>query len=236
MSRIALREDGLLVVDAVLAAADFECLWRDIRKRDFRSVHAQKWDKAWRLCDGLPLRGESIYFDPKGAFGWKGSSYPTRTRLDFLIDAIRRASAAYPDVVGTEGVDWTAIYLAPWFYPVGSALSVHRDSDQRTGSFTFYIHPRWNLHWGGDLHVFPGSSAIADEFLLRNDDEDEQWPARQENSETDDAGISISIPPKPNRLVLIASNRPHRIARVDQNAGTAVRASVAGFFLRHTLV
>jgi hypothetical protein len=114
MSRIALREDGLLVLDAVLAAADFECLWRDIRKRDFRSVHAQKWDKAWRLCDGLPMRGESIYFDPKGAFGWKGCSYPTRTRLDLLIDAIRRASAAYPDVVGTEGVDWTAIYLAPW--------------------------------------------------------------------------------------------------------------------------
>jgi hypothetical protein len=33
-------------------------------------------------------------------------------------------------------------------------------------------------------------------------------------------------------LVLIGEDRPHRVTRVDQNAGAHVRASIAGFFLR----
>ena len=53
-----------------------------------------------------------------------------------------------------------------------------------------------------------------------------------DGSEGDDPGIAISIVPKPNRLVLLGPNRPHRIHRVDTNAGTHARASIAGFFLR----
>jgi hypothetical protein len=40
------------------------------------------------------------------------------------------------------------------------------------------------------------------------------------------------VSPLPSRLVLIGPNRPHRIARVDPNAGARVRSSIAGFFLQ----
>ena len=53
-----------------------------------------------------------------------------------------------------------------------------------------------------------------------------------EGREDDDPGIATSVVPKPNRLVLIGANRPHRVSRVDQNAGAHLRASIAGFFLR----
>ncbi len=44
--------------------------------------------------------------------------------------------------------------------------------------------------------------------------------------------VALAIAPSPNRLVLLGEDRPHRVARVDQNAGAHVRVSIAGFFLR----
>jgi 2OG-Fe(II) oxygenase superfamily len=233
MSHPVLREGGLVVTDNVLPAADFRALCREVAQGDYRWVHAQKWDKAWRLWDGNPLRGESVYFDPNRVFGWKGATYPTSTSVDLLIDAVRRMSAACPDVAGAEGVDWIALYLAPWLYPVGSALSLHQDAERYTGSFTFFAHPRWSVHWGGELLVSPSPASAAGVAAAQPTahGSDEHWISEDGNDDHD-PGIATCLSPRPNRLVLIGPDRPHRVVRVDRNAGARARASIAGFFLR----
>jgi hypothetical protein len=53
---------------------------------------------------------------------------------------------------------------------------------------------------------------------------DENSASGDWDDEADDpAGISTSILPRPNRLVLIGPDRPHRITRVDHRRGTRTR-------------
>ncbi|RSZ55528.1 hypothetical protein HF313_09160 [Massilia atriviolacea] len=229
MSRVVLHEPGLMVADAVLPPELFKALGRDVAHSEFRSVHAQKWDKSWRLWDGNPLRGESVYFDPSGLFRGNGAAYPTGGVVDVLIEQLRAWAGVHPDLVGREGSDWVALYLAPWIYPVGSALSLHRDGEQYSGAFTYFVHSRWRTHWGGELLV---SQQQALEIAPAAHEGDAPWMSGDGNADADPGGIATCITPLPNRLVLLGPDRPHRVARVDQNAGLHVRASMAGFFLR----
>ncbi|MES2019404.1 MAG: 2OG-Fe(II) oxygenase [Pseudomonadota bacterium] len=231
MSTISLREPGLLVADALLGERALAALREHVAHGDYHSVHAQRWDRVWRLWDGQPQRGASVCYDPEARFDHKGGAYPTGTPMDQLIDAVRTQSALHPEVAGLEGHDWAGIYLCPWLYPVGSALSLHQDAAKYTGSFAFFLHPRWRLHWGGELFVYPpcdpdriGKSASFGH--------DQPWMSDDGPDEDMIADVAIAISPSPNRLVLLGEERPHRVARVDQNAGARVRASVAGFFLR----
>jgi len=221
MSRITHRDEGILVVDEVLPARALRLLRDEVAAGDYRHVHAQGWDKAWRLWDGHPLRGESVYFDPDKRFGWKGAVYPTASAVDDLIDQVRAATTECPDIAGVEGVDWVALYLAPWIYPVGSALAQHRDGGRYSGSFAYFAHARWGTHWGGELLVSRPSPDLAGPIDWMSDEPDDPGP-----------GLATCISPRPNRLVLLGPDRPHRIARVDSSAGTHVRTSIAGFFLR----
>jgi 2OG-Fe(II) oxygenase superfamily len=231
MSAVALSQQGLLVADGLLGAGALAALREHVAVSEYRGVHGQKWDRVWRLWDGHPQRGPSVHYDPEGRFDHKGLAYPTGTVLDQLIDAVRTQSALHPDVAGLEGVDWAGIYLCPWLYPVGSALSLHQDAAKYTGSFTFFLHSRWRLHWGGELFVYPppdparldGSPAFGN---------DHPWMSDDGPDEAMIADVAVAISPRPNRLVLLGEDRPHRVARVDPNAGAHVRASIAGFFLR----
>ena len=63
-------------------------------------------------------------------------------------------------------------------------------------------------------------------------------PARLSNDGTEDAGdpgIATSVSPRPNRLVLLGANRPHRIARVNENAGSQRPHQYRRFFLALTV-
>jgi hypothetical protein len=228
--KIALEGNGLAVFDDVLDPAQFAAVNRLVEASDFHSVHRRGWNPAWRLWDGAPLRGAPVYYDPAGVHGSKGASYPTTTGLDAVIDAIRRVVATRPRVAGTEGTDWTAMFLSPWLYPVGSALSLHLDGGAYSGAFTYFVHTRWSLHWGGELLVLPPRATTpsgsprghAERWLSEEDDLDAQAGA----------GLATCVFPRPNRLVLVGPDRPHMIRRVDTNAGAHARASLAGFFLR----
>ncbi|MDP3280439.1 MAG: 2OG-Fe(II) oxygenase [Nitrosomonas sp.] len=220
--RVMVREPGLLVIDHVLPPPQFEAMARAIAEGEYRSVHSERHDRAWRPWDGTPLRAGSMYYDPGVVFDWQGPLYPSGTAVDPLIDRVRQAAEACPEIVGREGLDWIALYLSAWLYPVGSALSLHRDGDQYSGAFAFFAHRRWCAHWGGELLVQPPSA--------RRPGYGTTWIA--DDGDDDDAGIATCVIPRPNRLVLLGPNRPHRIARVDANAGTHARASIAGFFLR----
>lgn len=231
MTDVCLHESGLLVTDGLLAAGPLAALREQVALADFRGVHGQKWDRVWRLWDGNPQRGPSLWYDPDVRFDHKGPAYPTGTAMDALVDAVRTQAALHPDIAGLEGVDWIGIYLCPWLYPVGSALSLHQDAARYTGSFTFFLHPRWRLHWGGELFVYPPAdpARAGSSPALGND---YPWLSDDGPDEAMIADVATAISPSPNRLVLLGEDRPHRVARVDANAGAHVRASVAGFFLR----
>lgn len=234
VSDTVLKEEDLVVADDFLPAGTFDLLRREVARGRYKSVHSQTWDKAWRPWDGQPLRGEAVYFDPGRVFGWTGATYPTGSSVDALVDAVRRMTELFPEVVGVEGANWTALYLSPWLYPVGSALSLHRDGDRYSGAFTHFVHDRWNTAWGGELIAARSAPPEARTPVPAgtSDHIDEEWMAAEGGEDPDDPGVATCISPKPNRLVLLGPDRPHRIARVDQNAGARMRASVAGFFLR----
>ncbi len=224
------HDSQLIVVDDVLPAQEFSSLHGEIVAGTYHSVHARRWDKSWRPWDGDPLRGEAVYFDPRNHFGWKGATYPTATSVDALVDHLRRLSHDHPKLVGVEGRDWVALFLAPWLYPVGSSLSPHRDAGPYSGSFTFFANKRWRPHWGGQLLVLrdtPSGSGLTDNGG-RGSLIEEAYEAEGQSR----LGVATCVFPQPNRLAVIGPNCDHMIARVDTNAGSRVRASIAGFFLR----
>ena len=222
------------MVDDLLPPATFASLIHDIGRGEYRSVHARGWDKAWRLWDGSPLRGEPVYFDPTGAFRRDGARYPTHSAVDPFFEAVQELTARYPEIAGTEGNDWVAAFLSPWLYPAGSSLSLHCDGGDYSGAFTFFAHPEWRMHWGGELFVLQDNGlAYAHEPLASAATAGQPWLSEADRIDDGAAlGIATCIFPRPNRLVLIAPDRPHMIRRVDPNAGTHVRTSLAGFFLR----
>jgi hypothetical protein len=220
-------DSGLAVIDGVLSSADFASLHEAAAEGRYRSVHRDGWDKAWRRWDGEPLRGEGIYYDPTNRFDWRGARYPTGSPLDLLVETLRSFTSDHPEIVGVEGSDWDSIFLSPWIYPVGSALSPHCDADHYSGSFTYFLHAVWSPTWGGELIVYDeGSNAAYD--LPREGGH--PWLSGFVGQLG--GGIDRAIFPAPNRLALLGRNRIHRIARVDPNAGTHVRLSIAGFFFR----
>lgn len=221
--RLVFERGDALVFDDLLPPPAFEALSAHIEGLEYRSVHARHWKKSWRLSDGDPLRGPAVYFDPGGRFHGDEPVYPTGTPLDPVVEAVRQAAALHPAIVGTEGRDWISLFLSPWLYPVGSGLSYHRDGGEYSGSFTFFVNASWRLDWGG--------------LLLLGDESTPVEPVRDawgEKAAASGARASWAscICPRPNRLALIGPDCGHMITRVDRNAGSSVRASVAGFFLR----
>ena len=219
--KVVLASRDLVVADEVLGADALTALRRELTSARYESVHARGWDHAWRLGDGSPLRGSGVYYDPQGTRPTARARYPTASVVDEFIDTLRALTAEHPEVVGTEGVDWAAVFLSPWLYPVGSALSLHRDGGGYSGAFTFFAHPRWGVHWGGELLLLDEGADVAPLGTTG-------WMVDDQA----DSGVATCVFPRPNRLVLVGPKRPHMISRVDVNAGDHVRTTLAGFFLR----
>lgn len=227
MSVVIYADSGLAVLDGVLSSEDFASLHGAAAQGRYRSVHHDGWDKAWRPWDGRPLRGEGIYYDPSNRFDWRGTRYPTGSALDAFVESLRSFTDVHPEIVGVEGRDWDSIFLSPWIYPVGSALSPHCDADRYSGSFTYFLHTLWSPTWGGELIVYADGTNVIESLA---DDGGHPWLSGFVGQLG--GGIDRAIFPAPNRLVLLGRDRIHRIARIDTNAGTHVRLSIAGFFFR----
>ena len=222
--RVTLAMADAVVVDDVVDGQTFAAIRHELAGAAFTSVHSRGWDKAWRLGDGDALRGPPVYYDPASSIDRPGARYPTSSAIDRFVDAVRHLAKQHVGVVGREGVDWVAMYLSPWLYPVGSALSLHRDGGRYSGAFTYFAHPRWGAHWGGDLLLLEGGSSER----ARAEQAEIGWLAEDEVP----IEPATCVFPRPNRLVLLGPNRPHLVSRVDANAGDHVRTSLAGFFLR----
>ena len=219
--KTVLERSDAIVIDDVLPAAAFKALANHLAAVEYRSVHAGRWDKAWRLSGGEPLRGLPVFLDPSGRFHGEAPVYPTATPFDALVEAVHGVAGEHPSIVGVERRDWLSLFLSPWLYPVGSGLDFHRDGGRYSGSFTFFLNASWRLDWGGLL-------LLGDEQVPVEPPQS-AWGANVSGGAASDG---IYVCPRPNRLALIGPRCGHMITRVDRNAGTQVRASVAGFFLR----
>jgi Rps23 Pro-64 3,4-dihydroxylase Tpa1-like proline 4-hydroxylase len=197
-------------------------------------VHGHGWRKAWRINDGYPLQGGTVYAAPDNLLqaGPQRARYPTGTDMDLFIEQIFCVLPEVEKIIGSMGGDWFAFTASPWIYPRGTALSLHQDGHHYSGAFTYFAHSHWNVNWGGYLLVLdpqtrrPSATETPAETHLGWLDE------TVENRRVWDPGLARCIFPKPNRLVFISPDAEHLLSRVDANAGNHSRLSIAGFFHR----
>lgn len=233
MPRLTLANEQIMVYDDFLPQETFERLLHYATSEPYAIVHRDTWRKVWRLGDGLPLQGTTTYVrsDPSLYAEDETPRYPTQTAVDAFIDGMHGVLGEASELVGKAGTAWSGMTVAPWIYPAGAGLSLHRDRGSYSGSYAYFIHREWNFHWGGQLLILdpktgagsdPDSSPLYPHWLS---DKDESRSGME-------PGLAMCVLPKPNRLVFIAPDAYQMITRVDVNAGNHPRVTLAGFFLR----
>lgn len=236
---LTLRTDQVVVFDNFLPNASFKDIFNYVSLDDYNLVHTHgQFKKVWRLNDGFPLRGGTIFYKANTSKEAEKQkyNYPTGTIVDLLLEQMLAVLPEVDTIVGKEAEAWQSFSLTPWIYQMGTALSLHQDAAGiYSGSYTYYLHPEWNIHWGGHLLVVDPKTEISRQFVkLPGDNKSryqDPWLNDQtENSQVQDPGFALTIFPKPNRMVFIAPQAFHMISRVDQNAGQNPRISLGGFF------
>lgn len=231
-SRLVLQTNQVIVFDDLLPQDKVDALLEYASKSSYQTVHARGVRKVWRLGDGSPLQGKTVYFHATSTYGQEETPvYPTGTVMDWFIERFLELLPRCERMVGEKGIDWRNITFGPWVYPVGTALSLHKDGTRYTGAYTYFLHPSWNIHWGGQLIVLDPRTGMRDK--KRSNIPGLSWLSDEiENARVWDPGLGLCILPKPNRMVIISPRAHHLITRVDANAGQHPRISIAGFFMR----
>ncbi|MEL6428652.1 MAG: 2OG-Fe(II) oxygenase [Planctomycetota bacterium] len=211
------------IFDDVLDEEEWTRLWSWLQVCELNPV--TRTAGAWKLDDGVPLGGEEIVTPPRDAElaepGAEPGTFPSGTPLDAVLAAVLGVAGEAEHLVGT---DFARVTARAYVYPRGSALSWHSDdSAAYTGAFIYYAHPYWNAHWGGELLLADGA---VDAGVMGHRFDDHAFSEALLES-----GTGAFVAPKPNRLVLLG-DAPHMVTPVRDAAGSAVRATVSGFFLR----
>ena len=231
MPRLVLSNDQVMVYDDFLPNDVFESLLEYVAADTYAFVHKNAWSKVWRLGDGLPLLGTTTVYRIEGAAAHAEEipRYPTRTPVDAFIEALDGVADDAAALVGKRGTTWTGICVTPFLHPRGSGLSMHRDREVYTGSFTYYVHRRWKPHWGGHLLVLDPRTGAG------RYDNRPRPPSfltdEHENELVSEPGLALCVLPRPNRLVFLTESAYHMVTRVDADAGDRPRTTLAGFFL-----
>jgi hypothetical protein len=235
---LVFRNRQFAVFDNVVPTHEFTLLWHYIQYEDFRFVHQSEWQKIYRLSDGFPLEGPGVISEESSNIHISELSvFPTNTAIDILISLLKRESSRFEEWIGVMGTHWTVLTARSFLFPQGAGLSWHRDQKGRTGSYTFYAHPCWNVQWAGELLVADESVKNLEypRIQLYGVDEPKVVGAHLENAFENekllDVGVGHYIFPKPNRLVIMAAGNLHRISKASPAAGDNVRCSISGFFL-----
>jgi hypothetical protein len=240
--KLTFRDTQLAIFDDVLTVEQYSILGRFLQTLEYESVHEKKVHGVWRAFDGNPRRGKDVVFlsgesaEAGGPSALRESGltvYPTGTPMDAPLDALVGCLPELAELVGHQGRDWYGFKARSWLYPAGTRLSWHDDAEVYTGSFVYYTHPVWSAVWGGEL-------LIANE-AVRIRRAAQPPPPLSDSFEPDEAeegrdlmleGFGRYLFPKPNRLVVIAGAVSHMITQVSAAAGSNVRSSLGGFFLR----
>ena len=201
------RGDRFVVFDDFLSIAGFDAAV-EIMARTALSERVS----AIRPADGSAYRS-------------RGLSFPAGDNRPDVVTSLAAAVADEPDLFGAGHTDWTKVTFTFWQHPAGSRHSWHYDSGPgRRGEFILFTHRHWDTSWGGELmvldrdpHLLGAAGPDSDAFTRVND--------VLRSCEVD----PVTILPRPNRLVLLRSDTPHTIRRVDRTAGDNLRCTLTGF-------
>ena len=217
-----------VVIDDFLDEEAWTEVWSLFQSVDLLPV--TRTTGAWKLDDGVPLGGDAIVTPPRdadlGESGERPDRFPSGTALDHVVAAVLAHAEALAPIVGSN---WAHVTARPYVYPAGGALSWHGDdSAHYTGAFIYYAHPHWNAHWGGELLLAETDATDALPIMAHRFDDEAYSAALLER------GAGHFVMPKPNRLVVLGG-APHMVSPVRAAAGSNVRASISGFFLREPI-
>lgn len=229
-----------VVIDDFLPVDMQRHIWIYFQVENFARVDVSSPTGQWAWHDGAALRGPTIGYRAK----WH-AKYPTGTAVDALMEALVQQEERLRPALGRYGKDWDDFSASSSLYPSGTGLGWHRDAENNAGSFVYYVHPHWNVEWGGELLLGDVSqlSIPASEGPFFNPaptglaDDGPSWlNSHLENERASQtllaAGTGSFVMPKPNRLVVIRGGLPHKISKVSPAAGAHLRASLTGFFKR----
>jgi hypothetical protein len=227
-----------VIYDDVLPAPEFQRFWQMFSNASFQSVHARGVSGYYRPTDGNPFIGPSIawtHADPASLLpdGVRVEALPVRFHptgepYDAVFEVLDRVLAEHPDLVGVKGVDWVGALTRLQAYPVGSSIAWHTDDTDVTGSFIFYAHPAWDVHWGGELFI----ADAATRHGLTRQVATHAFDSRFDTEVLMRTGVGHYVMPRPNRLVVLGEGNPHKVEKVAPAAGNHVRGSFSGFFMR----
>lgn len=242
---VVYQSDSLAVIDEFLPADVLDELRTFFRSHSYLKVGpADRWNKNWHLCDGPAYySGLKPYWyrlreteqqaerviNEVGEFREiledSMMVYPTHKPIDRMFEYLDLAVRAQSEIFENYLREGSRMSARSAVYPVGSALRYHNDAHYK-GSYTFYIHPHWDSEWGGELEVLEANvgdiHALLDESAFDN---------RRVNDLISSLGIAHAIIPKPNRLILLAPGRLHKISRIAPSAGSNLRISIQGFMI-----
>jgi Rps23 Pro-64 3,4-dihydroxylase Tpa1-like proline 4-hydroxylase len=233
--KIIATQGPALVIDDFLEHRAFQLVGRYVQDERYEFVHRHEWIKAWRLHDGIPLRGP-VTLSHSNSSDRVNRIFPVGLGIDLLISRLLEIEDDLVPWTGRHGADWSYFFCRPYIYPVGTALSWHKDNQHNTtAAFTYYCHPTWNVAWGGELLLAEGANDVEFSKVELYGGEQRFIGTHFDNSAENDAlfaeGIGQFILPKPNRLVVIPVGFLHCIKRVDEAAGLAIRMTLQGTFM-----
>ncbi|NJM20898.1 MAG: proline hydroxylase [Richelia sp. RM2_1_2] len=228
--RLVAKNTQFVVFDDFLSVEDFELVKKYIHDENYQIYDASQFDRVYRLFDGKPLIGKSSRFSEKfpGVYSHDQKNCTTLTGIDVFVEHLLSNSEILNEWIGKKDIDWKGFTAKVYLYPQGSGLTWHDDGGNKTGSYAFYTHPSWNVQWGGDL-LIPDESTKNHDYqlvtIIKSDN-------RYDKNKNIEVGMGQYIAPKPNRLVVIAGENPHRINKVEPTAGDRIRSSISGFFVK----
>lgn len=211
------KTNRFVIYDDVLPADEYGELMAHVSHEKFMPAHRDGWQNVWKATDGECLRTRGMFSE----------QFPTESPWDTIYNKFSEVCVANPDICGPTPDLWTRMTLSSYIYPRGTRISWHGDGGDYTGALTYYLHPRWSPHWGGELLV---ANTPSQKLMPKLDYE---VSAAIDHSQMDAwinaYGIGHMIVPKPNRLVLMKAGTVHMVNRVDEAAGDNLRLSVVGF-------
>jgi hypothetical protein len=240
METIAMKvfheDQYFMVIDDFLPESIFQQVYDFVCMRDYKHINTQdKVSRVWRVRDGFPLRSVSSFFksyeDKSAKEAWE---FPVNNIMDEFAESMDSVRERLIPYIGEARQSWNRFSVTSWMYPRGTGLSLHEDSGPYSGAYTFFLNPRWNIHWGGQLMILPEQAAEAINGLSKNSATNYRlikWADNEaEIAALSDIPVSMSVLPRPNRLVVMSKKAHHLVTTVNDNAGDNLRMSIAGFF------
>ena len=216
--QLTCQTDKYAVIDDLLPPEQFANVWKVLPHDGFSAEGALKWlSSSWGFDGGV------MWATPARKFNdiKDGPLYYTAA-LGLRFQELAK-------LVGnlvTPG--WDDISIHAQVFGRGTKLHWHADTHS-LGSFTWYAHPEWKPHWGGEMLIAEGVPLWAQtEPKPPSEYFDRSWEEK-----VFAVGMNTCIAPKPNRCVLVAPGVWHSVNRVDPDAGDALRVSVVGFLVKN---